>query len=151
MTEVAMAQVKDLNATTDARRHDLLDADGKIVSFDFMPNRYTAVPLTMATRFLVGNSGFEVLGPDGQVLRLMAQPQTGAGPGIVLRPDQVIASLDELTLDALVTRAVAKGGKFTKASGKKAVVEFLVGGAPAPAGTIDDLPEDEPLGVLAKA
>ena len=150
MTEIAMAKVKDLNAITEVRKHDLLDADGKIVPFEFKPHQYTAVPLTMATRFLVGNSGFEVLGPDGQVLRLMAQPQTGAGPGVVLRPDQVIAALDELTLDALVIRAVAKGGKFAKASGKKAVVEFLVGGAPAAAGAIDDLPEDEPLGVLAK-
>ena len=30
-TATAMAQVKDLNAVTDARRHDLMDADGNNV------------------------------------------------------------------------------------------------------------------------
>lgn len=148
-TATAMAQVKDLNAVTDARRHDLMDADGKITAYDFMPGRYTEVPLALATRWLVGNIGFEVKGPDGQILKLVAQPQDAAGGrGMVLRPDQVIASLDELTQDALIARAAAKGGKFTKASGKKAVVEFLLAGGVPLEGGIDDTPENEALGVL---
>ena len=151
MTEIAMAQVKDLNALTDARRHDLIEPDGSVKAYEFMPGRYTAVPLTVATRYLVGNSGFEVKGPDGQILKLVQQPQDAAGGrGLVLRPDQVIASLDELTQDALIARAAVLGGKFTKASGKKAVVEFLIAGPTPTAGAIDGTPEDEPLGILAK-
>lgn len=150
MTET-MAQVRDLNAIDAPRTHDLTDQDGRVTAYTFHPRQHTAVPLTVATRWLVGNNGFEVLGPDGQVLKLVQQPQDAAGGrGLVLRPDQVIASLDELTQDALIARAAAKGGKFTKASGKKAVVEFLLAGGVPLEGAIDGTPEDEPLGILAK-
>jgi hypothetical protein len=152
MTTVTMAKVRDLNATTEPRTHDLVDADGVKAAYAFPPGAWVDVPLTIATRWLVGNSGFEVKGPDGQVLKLVAQPQEAAGGrGLVLRPDQVVASLDELTIDALMSRVQARGGKLTKADGKQKMVAFLLSGGAAAAGAIDDAPAGEALGELVKA
>ena len=160
MTEIAMAKVRDLNARDEAREHDLVAADGSVKRYRFEPRQHTEMPLALATRWLVGNIGFEVLGPDGQRLALVPQAQQAAqGPGLVLRPDQVVASLDELRLEALLVRANAAGGKFARTAGKRRLIEFLLDEGPAPAeqggsprsAPIDDTPEGEKLGQLEKA
>lgn len=153
MSNVAMARVRDLNAIDCARAHDLVDAAGKVELYTFQPRQYTEIPLALAARWLIGNKGFEVLGPDGQVLTLQTQGQeTTGGNALVLRPDQVIAALDELTVESLLVRCNAKGeNRLTRSSGKKAMVEFLMHRGPAPVANIDDTPADQPLGELAKA
>jgi hypothetical protein len=159
MIDVAMAQVEDLNATAGnvEREHDLLAADGSVHHFTFEPRKETAVPLALATRWLVGNSGFRVK-VDGQVLKLVAPKQVAVqGPGHVMRPNEVVATLDELTLDALLARVQKAGGQggsqrsapLGRAAGKKALIEFLMtGDAPT---DVDQAPAGEPLGTLVNA
>jgi hypothetical protein len=161
-TESAVAWVKDKNALNEPREHDLVWPDGKMERFAFEPRAFREIPMVLATRWLVGNGGFEVRegGPGGPILKLVAQKQEAAqGPGFVMRPDQVVATLDELTLDALLARVQKAGGTLARQAGKKALIEFLVtGDAPmdvdrAPAGepSFAKASEGGPLGTLVNA
>jgi hypothetical protein len=156
-----MLWVKDVNAIDETREHDLVWPDGKKDRFPFPPRKFVEIPQVLAVRWLVGNKGFEVRegGPDGQVLKMapVAQDTARGKASIQLRNDQVIAVLDELTLEALLARVQKAGGQMTRANGKKALVDFLMtdgqpdGGNDYRPATIDDMPEGQSLGELKAA
>ena len=116
----------DLCAVHGPREHELLAANGRYELFRFEPRKYLELPMSIAMQ-LVGNDGFEVLDQDGQPLTLRPAV-TGNKPGIVLRPDEIVARINELHIDALVERANGKRGgeSMSKRDGREKLIAFLM-------------------------
>lgn len=122
----SMCRVRDLYARERVRVHELRDADGKFEDYAFPPGQHIEIPMDIALS-LVPNEGFEVIGPDGKVLRMTALP---AGQGnAVLKPDQVVATLAELTDAALYNRARGRiGGEIVSRGWPRTqLMSFLLG------------------------
>lgn len=128
-------QVVDLTATQGPRRHEIVQ-DGRSHVYVFeSADQPVAMPRAHALT-LVGNAGFAVHEPSGQ--RLHTRP-AAAGP-LVLRPDEVVARLEELTVDALLARAqaLAGGGRFKRAGARRDdLIAFLIAGLAAAGGAVD--------------
>lgn len=99
-------RVLDKTAIHGKRIHELPNGKGGYDRHTFEPDTYLTLPPHAASP-LIGNDAFVVETSDGIVLRPIVET-VGRGEGeakITLSPDQVIASLDELTKDALYLRA----------------------------------------------
>lgn len=127
-TQQTTCKVRDLLALDQPRTHELPGEDGRLVSYTFKPREHLPMPMAQAM-MLVANDGFEVLDPAGKRLQVRTPGgQGGASKGIVLRPDEVVARLDELTLDALLQRAtrLPGGDELKKNDGKDKVIAFML-------------------------
>ena len=92
-------------------------------------NEWTPMPESHARVFL-RDAAFEVRDAGEQPVRSMTEISLQrALPTAVLPPENVIANLDELTTESLVTRAAMKpgGNRFSSASGRAALISFLIG------------------------
>jgi hypothetical protein len=115
-----MARVWDATATKGPREHIF---GGR--KWRFLPDEPTEIPVEIA-RLVAHIAEFTVIGPDGEQYKAVpAEPTTGK-PG--LRNDQVVASLDELTLQALKARAQewADHPEHNPTAGKPEVIKFLM-------------------------
>jgi hypothetical protein len=148
-TETPMCQARDLLAVDGPRTHDFPDESGKLRSITFEPRRFVAVPMDVAM-ILVGNEGFEVRDPNGTPLKVQKHTGPVGNQGIVLRPDEVVAKLDELSTEALLERAkrFPEGGKLKKADGRAALISFILS-AGVPQQDLDNAPAGSRLGALA--
>lgn len=117
-----MAQVWDATATRGPRTHEF---GGK--KWTFNPDEPTDVPLDIA-RLVAHIPEFRVIGPDGEVYRQAPQEDTPkALPA--LRNDQVVASLEELTIQALRARASAWSGHegYAAVKDRPGLIRFIMG------------------------
>lgn len=123
-----MYKVRDLLATDPAhcpRVHEVLDAKGQIVKYSFKnADTYIKMPMNMATKF-IGNEGFQVLNERGHEMRAQ-RIETDENRGVILAYDQTVARYEELTHDALLTRANIAGGTFKKNSSKDEMISYLI-------------------------
>ena len=127
-------KVTDLLATNGPRVHDLATNPARGGAREFkgfaFPDHRTAVEVPEEFALgLVGNDGFLVVDHTGRELKAVAQAveQAGAAPAeITMRDDQVVARLDELTKEALMTRAVAIDGDNAEAhKTKDQLIDFI--------------------------
>lgn len=119
-----VCKVKDLFAKSTSRIHELADANGRRINVEFPVDKYVELPLTLALP-LVGNNGFEVIGPDGKILK----PARARGAEtLTLDYDQTIARYSELTIEALIERArpLPGGDKLSRKDGKDAIINFIL-------------------------
>lgn len=114
--------VRDLLAVQAPRTHEL--APGK--RFDLKADEDTSVPHDLANR-LVGIDGFAVFLPDGTRIQNV-ETKDSAGNSAMIRADQVIADLTELSQDALVARCAiaAPERKFHIKSSKREMIDTLI-------------------------
>ena len=122
------------------RRHQIL-VDGGLVTYEFSPGVPTRMPEAHAMKFLA--SGFPVVDEkDRSVKGFRKSEPDGSVPA--LAPDEVIASLDELTQEALLVRAqAAPGGEAFKRGAKKSdLIDFLV--ASGGLASSDEQPASDP-------
>lgn len=121
--------VRDKNA-----RQEL---DGKIVArlheaapgstYKLYFNEFTAMPEHHARTFL-RDEAFEVLDEHGQRVRPLSEDAMLRVAPAALAPQMVIANLDELTSEALVTRASIKpgGSRYTSVTPREILINFLI-------------------------
>lgn len=122
--------VTDMNATAkhspdeahkDARVHTHM-INGRPVNFSFLPGVPLKMPRAHALKFL--QPGWMVTDMDGNELH--APPKLGDGGMKDLRPDQVIANLEELTAAALKFRVAAMpGGEMLRKADKVDMIAFI--------------------------
>lgn len=123
--------VLDTTATQESgsRTHDML-VDGRAVPVKFDYGVPKELPFGVAMRFLK-TPEFQLTDKDGKprdFQRVPIQPdELGAGERFRLAEDETVAKYNELTVDALVMRAVLLPGgeKMSKRFGKDAIVEFI--------------------------
>lgn len=123
------------------RKHELI-VEGQQFLYAFEAGQRVPMPRVHALRFNLAPEGFEVTyDAAGKTIVEAAGPDAGRAALPVLEPDQVIARLDELTLDALLNRAnVLDGGeRLTKRDGKDTIMAFLKGTRAAPKDDGDDV------------
>lgn len=122
-------RVRDTNARTVTggevvgRDHEILPG----ISYRLFFDRDTLMPEEHARRFLI-DSSFIVLAPDNtRLVPLSEQVKTRDLPPM-LKPNQVIADLNELTAEALVNRSLIRQNapKFNTKSKREAMIEFLL-------------------------
>lgn len=114
--------VRDLTATAGPRTHEV--AIGHLVTF--RPGKYEPLSWEQA-RGLVGNDGFDVREtPDGSPIRPVEHE--GDFGRVQIRTDQVIATFEELTAAALVSRCeeFEAGRKFHARSSREKMIDFLM-------------------------
>lgn len=149
--EEVMYMVRDLNAKSGERVHELMDPRTKRVSPYRFQNQWDGVQVPMAIALgLVGNPGFDVKDAKGRTLQPSRTDGNDNNSGVILRAHEVIATMDELTHEALIARAnviTAKmgEGKFTKAVKKEEVISFLLvnnGSSEEEAGVAAGVPDD---------
>lgn len=116
-----MCRVWDTNAVAGARTHRIGSTDYTLHA----AGEGTEVPVDDALRFLKDPS-FTVVSADGKKMTLREPPPSR--PDIKLPRDQVIATWDELSLDALLARIkrLPQGEGVSKATGKAAIIELLM-------------------------
>ena len=117
--------VRDLNATVRPRTHEFLNSEGHPVPVTFS-NAYTPARVEAEIAMtLVGIPGFVVTDEHGSAITSHAVDDGNDGT-VILAANQTIATYDELSRDALLTRALTLGGKFTRTANKEELVAFLV-------------------------
>lgn len=123
-----MYGVEDLNATRVGveRAHDIIVA-GEIITYPFRPRHSTKMPFAHAVKFLK-NKAFRVTDASGKVYEPIAEAKPEARASLSIADDEVIARLDELTVESLAIRANAlDGGEgFKKSSRKADIMAFLI-------------------------
>lgn len=114
MAEETTYFVIDTRATQGARTHEMVNAQGRIVQYKF-PDFVTAIPVPHSHAMLFSAiSGFEVYDKDqNQITTKTVASSTGTA-ALTLRADEVIANLDELTVEALRARALKIPGNTPK-------------------------------------
>lgn len=90
-------------------------------------NEGTPMPEADARKFLI-DPAFKVFSPDGHHVPALDATATQRVMPNMLKPDQVIAQLSELTTEALLTRALVAPGapRFTASSKRETLIEFLL-------------------------
>jgi hypothetical protein len=138
--------VEDSNAYPpySPRIHDVLMDDGSVVPTKFEHGQKVEMDEAIAAKFLK-DPAFIVTNADGKRIKPLTQNDGTA----VLDEEEVVATYDELSLDALVVRANATmgGEKITRSKGKAKVIEFLKevrGVEEAKAKTAAERPEGAP-------
>lgn len=118
-----MFKVRDTTASV-ARTHVMLDDNKRPMNFTF-PNDVDAVdvPYRYALKFARITS-FEVTDPTGRVIR--AIPQKKLDAGFHIDHDECVAKYDELTHEALLSRATNAGGAFKSKVTKSELIAFLM-------------------------
>lgn len=123
-------RVRDTNARVvhdgkvQGRTHEILPGISYTLYFD----TDTPMPEEHARRFLI-DEAFIVLTPDGTRLVPFSEQVKSRDLPPSLKANQVVASLDELTHDALMNRSLLKPGapKFSKRTSREVMIEFLTG------------------------
>lgn len=124
--DLPQLDVEDTTALVDQpdRIHEMM-VDSKRTSFTFKAGEKKRLPFDVAIRFNL--PGFIVTDPrtGNRYEPPPAAPEGGAA--LLLKPNEVVARLDELTLDALLVRVkVLPGGeKLTRTHGKDALAAFI--------------------------
>lgn len=128
------------------RTHTFTGDDGRPVDYTFKHNVQTMVPAHHAAKFQAGSS-FVVYRRDGTTLpTLKTQHPLQSGPhDPKLEPGQTIAMWEELTREALVTRAyqLPGGSKFKANAKRDDVIAFLTGNTPSGGGDQSEIADDE--------
>lgn len=90
-------------------------------------NEYKYMPEAHARVFL-RDAAFDVIDQHGVKVRAMSDDGKLRIAPSVLAPHLVIANVDELTIESLVTRASIKpgGARFTTATPRDVVIQFLI-------------------------
>lgn len=128
-TQKGMWRVRDQNARVVVggkvvgRDHEILPGISYTLYFD----QDTEMPEEHARRFLVDES-FIVRAPDNTRLAPFSEQVKSRDLPPMLKPNQVIADLNELNQEALLNRALLKPGapKFNIRSKRDAIIEFLI-------------------------
>lgn len=142
-------RVIDSAARNGSRTHEMLNEPGERTSIYTFPDWQTAIEVPVHHAMLFAQSpDFEVYGQDGKPIKLR-QIEGAAGSGkLVLRADETIARLDELTRDALVERVkrLPGGDKLARLKAKDMIDALLSANKPdlrAEEEDDDDLIEDD--------
>lgn len=118
--------VEDTTALPDHpdRVHEMI-VDGRRTAFTFKPGEKKPMPIDLALRF--NQSGFIVSDPDTGDVYEPAPAQPAGAAALVLKANEVVARLDELTAEALLIRAkVMPGGEaLNRSSGKERLMAFV--------------------------
>jgi len=122
-------RVRDMNARTViggevlGRDHEILPG----IIYKLFFDRDTPMPEEHARRFLV-DPAFTVLAPDNTRLAPLSDQVKTRDLPPMLKPNQVIADLNELNQEALVNRSLIRPNapKFTTRSKREAMIEFLL-------------------------
>lgn len=127
MAEETTYFVIDTRATQGARTHEMVNAANRIVQYKF-PDFVTAIPVPHAHAMKFSAiPGFEVYDKDqNQITTKTVTGVTGAA-SLTLRADEVIANLDELTVEALRNRVLKIPGHTAKSVPNRTRREELVG------------------------
>lgn len=123
VSDLRVARVWDATAVRGPRVHEF---GGR--AWTFIPGEPTEIPLAIA-RLVAHIPEFRVEGPEGEVYTATATPAAAKAAGApALRNDQVIADLDELTIQALRERAQKWGGHpgFDPGLAKAGLVKFIM-------------------------
>lgn len=123
VSDLRIARVWDATAVRGARTHEI---GGR--NWTFIPGEPTEIPLAIA-RLVAHIEAFRVEGPEGEVYTATPAPAAAKAVGApALRNDQVIADLDELTIQALRERAQKWGDHpgFDPGLSKGALVRFIM-------------------------
>ncbi len=123
VSDLRIARVWDATAVRGSRVHEI---GGR--NWTFIPGNPTEIPLAIA-RLVAHIDGFRVEGPEGEVYTATPAPAEARAAGApALRNDQVIADLDELTIQALRERAQKWGNHpgFDPGLSKGALVKFIM-------------------------
>lgn len=123
VSDLRVARVWDATAVRGPRVHEI---GGR--NWTFIPGEPTEIPLAIA-RLVAHIPEFRVEGPEGEVYTATATPAAAKAAGApALRNDQVIADLDELTIQALRERAQKWGGHpdFDPGLAKAGLVKFIM-------------------------
>lgn len=124
--DLPQLDVEDTTALVDQpdRVHEMM-VDGKRTAFTFKSGEKKRLPFDVAIRFNL--PGFIVTDPrtGSRYEPPPEAPESGAVQQ--LKPGEVVARLDELTIDALLIRVkVLPGGdKFSRTHGKEALAAFI--------------------------
>ena len=121
--------VRDMNARrmidgkVQARTHEILPG----VFYALVFNEDTFMPEEHARRFLV-DKAFQVTAPSGNLVPALDPEASSRVIPNMLRPNQIIADVSELTQEALLTRALMAPGapKFTSRTKRDTLIEFLL-------------------------
>lgn len=106
MAEETTYYVVDTNATNGPRIHDMVNAQGRIIRYEFKDFvTATAVPHSHAMRFSA-IPGFEVYDSDQNAITTKEVKGASGSAALTLRADEVIANLEELTVEALRARVL---------------------------------------------
>lgn len=139
MTDATKVLVTDTNCKDAPRTHSVMVGDS-VVDVTFQPGEPLELEASVGMKFLV-DPAFVVQNHDGRTLRGESKPDSAGR--VDLAPDQVIAYLDELAVDALVKRCkmIPGGENKKKQDGKDSLIAFLTGKS-ADAPIEDDDPEE---------
>ena len=113
------------------RSHEIITGmDGDIAitkSYEFTPHQRVEMPFEHAVKFLPHDAFIVTKDEEGKERFDPTPSKPSEGATIKIAPNQVIANLSELTVDALVIRSnqVAGGEKLRKQDGKDTLIAFL--------------------------
>lgn len=123
VSDLRVARVWDATAVRGPRVHEF---GGR--AWTFIPGEPTEIPLAIA-RLVAHIPEFRVEGPEGEVYTATPAPAEAKASGAPrLRNDQVVADLDELTIQALRERAQKWGDHpgFDPGLAKAGLVKFIM-------------------------
>lgn len=124
-----MLQVTDTNANAayPLRKHDVLNDDGSVTTYEFCYGAATKMPLHHGMKFLVDDA-FIVTDEKGHRIDPRPKRAQEQEAALALKPGQVVADLEELTVDALFVRCqMLPGSEGMKKNTKKGdMIEFLL-------------------------
>lgn len=123
VSDLRVARVWDATAVRGPRVHEF---GGR--AWTFIPGEPTEIPLAIA-RLVAHIPEFRVEGPEGEVYTATPAPaEAKAAAAPRLRNDQVVADLDELTIQALRERAQKWGDHpgFDPGLAKAGLVKFIM-------------------------
>lgn len=110
------------------RTHSVLNANGTISSYKLRMEPEAFMPEAHARQFL-RDPAFIVTNAAGQQLKALSEEQQDRVPPARLSPEHVVAAWDELTTDALMTRAGTMAGFDTLPENpdRSLLIDFLTG------------------------
>lgn len=113
----------------DDREHQIL-VDGVARTFKFKAGKPTALPPEIAVKFLKTDT-FKLTDEKGTVLPWRGVPrqpdELQAGEKLILKPEEVVANLDELHDDALWLRvAQLPGGEKANREDRDAMISYII-------------------------
>lgn len=118
-----MFKVRDTGAIGAPRTHIMIDENGREHPITF-PNSFDSisVPYRYALKF-AAIDGFVVLDGAGRQIKAVSTRRT---MNFELKPNQVVATFDELKHEALVARAKQAGGNVSKQTKVEDLIAFLI-------------------------
>lgn len=139
-----------------SRTHTIQYGEGLVAYYEFHHGKKTMVPASHAAKFQAVPS-FQVYNSVGTPLKTIPtkHPAQVQATDLKLKEGQTIAALEELTREALLTRAYLfpGGDKFKQNTNKTALINFLLGLAPVAdrIAAAADSGEDDPEMVMSPA